>query len=300
MFDYKLLQAFEAVIREGGFDKAAKSIHLTQSAVSQRVKLLEAHMGQVLLMRTTPPMPTPAGQRILKHFLQVKQLESDVTREMSPGSKENLVSLAIALNEDSLATWFLPCIAPFLSQHSVVLDLRVDDQDQTHQFLGDGQVLGCISSRSEAVQGCKISFLGIMDYRLVATPAFAKKWFPHGLDRERMDKVPAVIFNSRDKLHTTMLSKIFKEDHFHISSHFVPSSEQFAWAIASGFGYGMLPDQQSSEMLDKGTLVNLCPHEHVRVRLYWHRWNISSPMIEALTRCLEKGLSTNNFILDKL
>ena len=120
---------------------------------------------------------------------------------MSPGAKGNFISLAVALKEDSLATWFFPCIAPFLSQHPVVMDLRVDDQDQTHRFLSDGQVLGCISSRSEAVQGCNVSFLGTMDYRLVATPAFVKKWFPHGLDRESMDKVPAVIFNRRDKLH---------------------------------------------------------------------------------------------------
>jgi LysR family transcriptional regulator (chromosome initiation inhibitor) len=289
MLDYKLLEAFEAVIREGGFDKAAKVIHLTQSAVSQRVKLLEAHMGQVLLIRTTPPKPTPAGGRLLKHYLQVKLLESDVTREIAPGSKGSVVSLAIALNEDSLATWFPPCIAPFLTQYPVLMDLQVDDQEQTHQFLSDGQVVGCISSRSEAVQGCTVSFLGSMNYRLVATPEFARQWFPHGLDAQAVQKAPAVIFNRRDRLHAMVLSQIFKGELRPISSHYVPSPEQFAWMIASGFGYGMLPDQQRFALLNEGVLVDLCPHEHVRVDLYWHRWNIASPMIDALTRCLEQG-----------
>ncbi len=289
MLDYKLLEAFEAVIREGGFEKAARVIHLTQSAVSQRVKLLELQMGQVLLIRTTPPAPTPAGGRLLKHYLQVKLLESDVTREMAPGSKGSLVSLAIALNEDSLATWFPPCIAPFLKMYPVLMDLRVDDQEQTHQFLSDGQVVGCISSRSEAVQGCTVSFLGSMNYRLVATPEFARQWFPHGLDARGVQKAPAVIFNRRDKLHAMLLSQIFKGGLPQISSHYVPSPEQFAWMIASGFGYGMLPDQQRLNLLNEGVLVDLCPHEHVRVDLYWHRWNIASPMIDALTRCLEQG-----------
>lgn len=289
MLDYKLLEAFEAVIREGGFDKAAKVIHLTQSAVSQRVKLLEVHMGQVLLVRTTPPTPTPAGGHLLKHYLQVKLLESDFTREMAPGSKGNLVSLAIALNEDSLATWFPSCIAPFLTDYPVLMDLRVDDQEQTHQFLSDGQVVGCISSRSEAVQGCTVSFLGGMNYRLVATPEFVRQWFPHGLDGQGIEKAPAVIFNRRDKLHTMLLSRIFKGRLPQISSHYVPSPEQFAWMIASGFGYGMLPDQQSLGILNDGGLVDLCPHEHVQVDLYWHRWKIASPMMDALTRCLEQG-----------
>ncbi len=289
MLDYKLLEAFEAVIREGGFDKAAGTIHLTQSAVSQRIKLLESQMGQVLLIRTTPPKPTLAGRRLLKHYLQVKQLENDVVQDMTPSSKKNMIPLAIALNEDSLATWFPPCIAPFLAAHPVVMDLRVDDQKQTHQFLSDGDVVGCISSRAKIVQGCSVSFLGTMIYRMAATPEFTKRWFAHGLDRDSLEKAPAVIFNRRDELHATMLSQLFKGDSFHIPSHYVPSPEQFAWIIASGFGYGMLPDQQALEMLHDGRLMDLCPNDHVRVNLYWHRWNILSPIIDALSKCLEQG-----------
>ena len=117
-------------------------------------------MGQVLLIRTTPPRPTQAGRRLLKHYLQVKQLENDVMQDMVPTSQKNMIPLAIALNEDSLATWFPPCIAPFLAAHPVLMDLRVDDQDQTHKFLSDGDVVGCISFRAEIVQGCSVSFLG--------------------------------------------------------------------------------------------------------------------------------------------
>ncbi len=289
MLDYKLLEAFDAVIREGGFDKASGTLHLTQSAVSQRVKLLESQMGQVLLIRTTPPKPTPAGRRLLKHYILVRQLESDVTREMMPGSTGGLVSLAIGLNEDSLATWFLPCIRPFLTEYPVVMDLRVDDQDQTRRFLSDGEVVGCISSRRDTLQGCTVSFLGAMIYRLVATSEFAKQWFPHGLDRNGIENAPAVIFNRRDGLHAAMLYQRFERQFSHIPCHYIPSPEQFARTIASGFGYGMLPDQQSRELLQEGGLVDLSPQDHVRVNLYWHRWNIPSPMIDALTRCLKQG-----------
>ena len=135
-------------------------------------------------------------------------------QDMAPASKRNIIPLAIALNEDSLATWFPPCIAPFLAAHPVVMDLRVDDQEQTHQFLSDGDVVGCISSRAKIVQGCRVSFLGTMICRMVATPEFVKRWFARGLDRDSLEKAPAVIFNRKDELHATCCLNFLKGIHF--------------------------------------------------------------------------------------
>ena len=53
--DYKLLKALSVVVQEGGFEKASRVLHISQPAVSQRVKLLEEQTGQVLLTRTSPP-----------------------------------------------------------------------------------------------------------------------------------------------------------------------------------------------------------------------------------------------------
>lgn len=201
MFDYKLIEAMATVYNEGGFDKAAKSLHLTQSAVSQRVKLLEDQAGQVLLVRSTPPDVTPAGRRLLRHYLKVKKLEDDLLDDFADDDEKRFASLAVGVNADSLATWFPGAMGSFLENERVTLDIRTDDQEQTHRMLKDGEVVGCISSRKQPMQGCRASYLGKMDYRLFATPAFAAKWFPDGFNLVEAREAPALIFNRKDNLH---------------------------------------------------------------------------------------------------
>ena len=67
-------------------------------------------------------------------------------------------------------TWFYPAVNEFLSREKVLLDLTVDDQDQTRKLLRDGMVMGCISSEPEPVQGCRAARLGTMCYRMLAAP----------------------------------------------------------------------------------------------------------------------------------
>jgi LysR family transcriptional regulator (chromosome initiation inhibitor) len=191
MFDYKLIQALHMVVISGGFEKAARELHLTQSAVSQRIKLLEEQTGQVLLARTTPPSPSRAGRLLLKHYGQVSRLEQDLAAELMPQGPRGFGSLTVGLNADSLATWFLDAVAPALKGKGMLVDLRVDDQEQTHRFMRDGEVLGCVSAREKPMQGCKVRYLGRMDYRMLASPEYAKRWFPMGYPWRAWDAPPA-------------------------------------------------------------------------------------------------------------
>jgi len=151
MLDYKLIEALARVAQDGGFDKAASTLYITQSAVSQRVKLLEEQMGQILLARTTPPRLTAAGRNLLKHYLQVKRLEEDLFNELEKNVDRGYTSIAVGLNADSLATWFLEAIESFVLNEGILLDIRVDDQEQTHRLLKNGDVVGCISTRDQTL-----------------------------------------------------------------------------------------------------------------------------------------------------
>ena len=171
MIDYRNLAALAAVVDEGGFEKAARVLNLTQSAVSQRIRALEEGLGLVLLVRVSPPTPTAAGRRLLALWRQVRRLEEDVLAEVGRGEGEAFSVLPVGVNADSLATWFLPALDDFLRAHDVLLDVRVDDQEVTHELLRAGEVAGCVSERAEAVQGCRVVPLGVKTYRLVASPA---------------------------------------------------------------------------------------------------------------------------------
>ncbi len=80
MLDYAGLEALAAVLREGSFDRAARKLHVTPSAISQRIKLLEERVGQVLVMRGTPCTGTEAGRRLCLHVEQVALLENELRR----------------------------------------------------------------------------------------------------------------------------------------------------------------------------------------------------------------------------
>jgi LysR family transcriptional regulator (chromosome initiation inhibitor) len=286
MLDYKLIEALALVAQNGGFDKAANTLHITQSAVSQRVKLLEEQMGQILIARTTPPQTTLAGRNLLKHYLQVKQLEDDLFEEMDIKGDQGYRSIAIALNADSLATWFWDAIYSFVSKEGVLLDIRVDDQEQTHRQLKDGDVVGCISTKNRSLQGCRIDYLGQMNYQMLAAPEFAKEYFPTGLSIDSAKRAPAIIFNRKDELHHKIFQLALGEIPDAMPVNYIPSAERFVDFVLSGLGYGMLPFQQSEPYLRNGRLIDVAPGYNVPVRLYWHCWNLKSELLVTFTKQL--------------
>ena len=290
MIDYKLVEALAAVIVEGGFERAAARLHLTQSAVSQRVRLLEDQTGRILLARTTPPRPTEYGQRLIKHFNQVRRLEDDVFSDLFSGADQKASVLPVGVNADSLATWFLDAVDPFMSSENALLDLYVDDQEETHKLLKNGEVIGCVSASARPMQGCRMEALGGMTYRLVASPEFIEKnGLSQGLTGKSLSLVPGLIFNRKDELHNKVFRSRFGRIPGDLPLHYIPSSEKFVDVILKGWAYGMLPDLQSRELLQNGRLCELAPDHTMRVDLYWHCWNIKSPMIEKFTRTLADG-----------
>ena len=289
MLDYKLIEALAKVLSEGGFERAAKVLFITQSAVSQRVRQLEDQCGQLLLSRPSPPKPTAAGRALLKHYQQVKLLEEGVATELTAATAVGPTSLAIGINADSLASWFLDAIQPLLRQFHLLIDLRVDDQEQTHSLLRQGEVVGCISAEPKAMQGCRVEPLGVMTYRLLATSEFISRWFPSGLSVAAVEQAPAVIFNRKDRLHHLFLEHHLGALPATIPCHYVPTPEQFLRMIADGFSYGMVPDWQSVGYRNNGELQELLPEAGYPVALYWHCWNLQSVPLNELSRQLVRA-----------
>lgn len=291
MLDYKLVEALAAVIDEGGFEKAAVHLHLTQSAVSQRVKLLEEQAGQVLLVRSSPPEPTRAGRLMVKHYRQVSRLEGDLHDTLFKHRADEYERLSVGVNADSLVTWFPAAVSGFLHRHRVALDLQVDDQGQTHRLLHDGEVAGCVSAEGRAVQGCRVDFLGAMEYRLLTTPDFADRHFASGFTLKAAKHAPAVIYNRKDELHHRMLRVRFGRSQTDFPRHYVPGAEAFMEFIAQGAGYGMLPVLQAEKLLADGRLVEVDQRCRLDVPLHWHRWNLESALLDGLSSSLlEYGL----------
>ncbi|WP_372597763.1 LysR family transcriptional regulator ArgP [Amphritea sp.] len=285
MFDYRQLQALATVMEEQSFDRAAKRLFLTQSAISQRIRQLEESAGQLLLVRSQPLRLTSAGEQLHRHYHQVTLLQSELLKTLDNAQEKGFTKLTIGLNADTLATWFMDALQPVLEQSDILLDLRVDDQDQTHLLLRQGDVHGCISSSSKPLQGGNAVFLGISRYLALASPGFIQRYFPNGVSADTLTSAPAVEYNEKDELQDNFLSQFYPAVQTY-PRHRVPSSEAFTELIRRGLAWGMAPDLQMKPLIESGAVIEIAPGQSLEVPLYWHSWNLATETGKNLTRHL--------------
>jgi LysR family transcriptional regulator (chromosome initiation inhibitor) len=295
-FDTDALECLAAIVEEGGFERAAVRLSVTQSAVSQRLRALEAQVGTVLLVRSRPVKPTSAGRLLIKHAMQMRLLRADLEtdlQDLTPGSgamrEEDRISIAI--NADSIATWALPALGPLVSE-GLPLEIITDDQDFTHEWLREGQVLGCVTTLKQALRGCKVLPLGAMHYVAVASAAYASANCPNGLTTHNFRQIPFIAFNRKDDLQTEFVGKACGLRRVTLCQRFVPSSEGQVRAVLAGWGASVLPALRVKDLLDSGELVNLAPQVTLPVNLYWHCWNLDSVVIDRLTAALSTAAAT--------
>ncbi|MCA6215480.1 LysR family transcriptional regulator ArgP [Ideonella sp. B7] len=286
MYDYTLLEALAAVVREGSFERAARALHLTPSAVSQRVRLLEERAGQVLVVRDTPTRATEAGARLCRHQEQVALLERALAAEL-PGagpSGGQRVTLPIAVNADSLATWFVPAAARIADGLDLLLDISLEDQDHTAERLRRGEVVAAVTALDKPVPGCRSVPLGTLDYRATASPAFCARWFAAGVDAATLAQAPSLTFSRRDRLQTAWVAQwLGTAEAPALPTHWLPSTQAFVDASLAGLGWGMNPEPLVREALAQGCLQELVPGRPLGVPLYW-QCRQGLPVAAALTR----------------
>ncbi len=283
--DPKQCEAVLAVIETGSFEQAASRLHLTPSAVSQRVRALEIQLGSPLLVRSRPCRATQAGQRLLQYLRRAQLLDEDFQSEFA-GNQSAPLTLAVAVNADSLASWFLPALAGFLIREQVLLDLTVDDQNHTYALLEGGLALGCISTEPLPMRGCVAEPLGVMRYRCMASPGYRQRWFPQGMNRSAARLAPVLTFDRKDRLQADFLLQHFGLTADAYPSHTIPASEAYLQAVRLGLGWGMIPEVQMAQLREDGLMVDLAPELPVDVGLFWHRWKVQSPRLELMSETL--------------
>lgn len=277
-----LARTLAAVVDAGTFESAAFDLSITPSAVSQRVKQLEQRLGRVLVVRSKPVRPTEAGAAVVRLARQLALLEHDALTAFGAGDDASArpTAVPLAVNADSLGTWFLPALARIAEQHPVVFDLHRDDQDFTAELLESGTVMGAVTSRSAPVAGCLVRPLGVMRYTAVATPGWVARWAPGGADAAALADAPRVDFDRRDDLQAEYL-RLVGTDAAEPPRHYVPASNDFATAVKLGLGWGLLPGFQCDDELADGRLVPL-GGPPIDVPLHWQQWNLGSPLLDAI------------------
>ena len=290
------LEALAAVIREGSFDGAARLLHVTPSAVSQRIKQLEEQVGTILVVRTSPCVATPIGEAVYRHALQVELLERDLLAAVVPvargadagGAAAPPMRMAIAVNADSLATWLMPALAAFGARTRARVDVALDDEDHTARWLRAGRVLGAVTSQGRAVQGCRVQPLGVMRYVATASPRFVRRWLAPGITAAALQAAPSLAYNRKDRACGQFLAEQLGCPDADLQPHYLPSPHAYVDACLGDLGWGMNPESLVAGLIARRRLVDLLPGRTVDVALYWQQWALSSASVDALAHALHE------------
>jgi LysR family transcriptional regulator (chromosome initiation inhibitor) len=285
-FNADHLRTLAAVIDHGGFESAADALHVTPSAVSQRVKALEQEVGRVLVLRVKPARTTEPGSILLRLARQMALLESEAVGQLGLEGSTDRPRVQLVINADSLSTWALPALA---AMPGINFEITVDDQDYSTDSLRNGTAMAAITSDPNPVQGCLVRPLGIMRYRAAASPSFVERWLPDGLSDSALKNAPLLVFDRKDALQDRYLRKRLGSVPVGPPRHYVPASSEFLRAAELGLGWGMLPDLQTESLVTAGSLVILDSARWIDVPLYWQQWSVESSTLALVAAALSEA-----------
>jgi LysR family transcriptional regulator, chromosome initiation inhibitor len=281
MLDPAQLAALAAVHRRGSFDLAAADLHVTPSAISQRIKALEDATGTLLVRRGSPCQATDTGLRLIRHHDEIALLERTLADDL-PALAPGPTTLRIAVNADSLATWVIPALA---ATEGFLFDLVIDDQDVSQDWLRRGEVVAAITSHPGPLQGCDTLPLGSLRYRATASPAYVLRWFPHGVTPEALALAPALTFSDKDQLQARWVAARGLNRPA-LPTHRIASSQAFVEACLLSLAWGMNPESLVDRHLASGSLVDLGPDLPLDVPLYWQFTRLAAPALRPLTEAI--------------
>lgn len=282
------LQTFAAIIEEGSFEGAAHRLHITPSAVSQRVRAMEERVGSVLLRRSRPVQSTTAGASVLRAARQVQRIVGDLASELEQGPSGGTL-IPIVVNADSLATWFIPALARASRETGARFEVLRADESVSTERLRSGESMAALTATAEAVPGCTSVRIGADRYQALASPEFVARHFSEGLSAASLAAAPVVEFDRHDDFQARFLRQITRA-RIDPPRHFIPSSAEFVHAIELGMGWGMVPMLQGAPSVAAGRLVPLGSGAPLEMPLYWQRWNLRSPVLDALSAIIvEEG-----------
>ncbi|ACI51179.1 transcriptional regulator, ArgP, LysR family [Gluconacetobacter diazotrophicus PA1 5] len=287
MLDYAALSAVASVAREGSFERAASALGVTPSAVSQRVRALEDRLGAILIVRGQPCTPTAIGARLCAHVDRVRLLEGEMASALpalaGQGAEAGPPTIRVAVNADSLATWFIPAVASFAGRGDRLVDLVIAGEDHTAERLRSGDVLAAVTTDRTPVQGCRTVPLGALRYAAAASPSFMAAWFAGGVDAAALARAPVLRFDRRDHLHERWARAALGTAP-DAPTHWIPSAHGFVDAALAGLGWCVNPLPMVAEHLAAGRLVGLAAGRYLDVPLYWQHARIGTRLLDALTR----------------
>ena len=281
MLDPRHLKTFAAICETGSFEQAATRVHVTPSAVSQRMRALSEAAGGALFARLHPAEPTLLGRRLWRHAQEAAALDAALMADL--GRVGGAAPVTVALPADVLATWGIGALAEAAGLRFTV---RIDDQDHSAELLRRGEVSAAVSAERGPLPGCDAYVLAPMRYRAVCAPDFAARWFPDGPTEAALAAAPSLRFNAKDTLQLQWIAALGLSADPPV--HTIGATDAFREATLLGMGWGLNPEALVARDLAAGRLVEVAPSP-LDVPLWWQVARSASDLLAPLTERLRRA-----------
>ena len=274
------LIGFESAARLGSFSRAAEELHITQSAISHQVRVLEDHLGQVLFRRIGRRIELVDAGRdfLITAQTALEELRHGVRRLNAfskPGSVIIMMPAALA------AGWFLPRLA-HLRQHHPWIDLWLHTSDNAH-VSEEAEIDIVLGPAAWSDAGAQSVLLAQDKLMPLCAPEIAVQ-LPDMPDRARLDTAPLLHDETLNDWQSWFSQVGSARTEFTRGFNFSDTGQMLQAAML-GHGVCLATARQADQAVQTGRLVPACWTTLKRPEpLYMSCWtrNFSRPPVQAL------------------
>ncbi|PLP60105.1 hypothetical protein CYK37_08035 [Mesorhizobium loti] len=278
--DLRDLATLVAIAENGSLEAAARALHVTASAVSQRLAKLEDSFGDLLIIREQPTRLTVSGEALLRTARQIDLLLHEARQQV--GQMTEAGTITVAVHHDSLASWFVPAMIMFQAETCHMLEILAVDHTRTRSLLRAGSVAAAISSEPDPLPGCEVDRIGVLRYWAVSSPGTAIS--------AREGTLPVVFFEKEDTPTSAALARKTNSPLSAVRCY-IPSVADIETAVMRGAGWAVLPEPLIADKLAKGELVALDDEPALEIELFLHSWRSESRAIKSLRNAIQQAFS---------
>jgi LysR family transcriptional regulator, chromosome initiation inhibitor len=250
------LKAFMAVVKHKTVASAARSLHLTQAAVTLRIQGLEGDLKVDLFVRSRQGMElTPAGKQLLHYCKRSLDLEAEILPDLFGGTRFENQKWVIQGPSSPVRTRVLPLVQGFKEQFlGCSLEMQVSDLDSGVERLKEGVCDLLIAEKVHITNSFDSKLIRPEHYILVGPTAWQKRRLEEIVEVEPMiDFDPSDVMTFRFLEMHKLLNKV-KCERF-----FVNTTDYILELIRMGVGYSVIAQEMAEPDLKAKRICNLMP-----------------------------------------
>lgn len=248
------LEAFVAVARDKTVHGAASVLHVTQTAVTQRIRMLETKLGTTLFIRTRRGMMlTPEGEALLRYCHATRELEGEALAIIQGAGKETAIRFCITGPTSIMRSRIVrQCFSIMQQFPNLLMQFDINDLESRVRSLRAGESQLAVIQREDIAPEMEHKILQPEHYILVCTAKWKQRKLHDIIKNERI-----IDFDPFDQMTMNYLRHFGLLELAQHERHFVNRTDMMAMMLTSGFGYGVLALEFSKSYIENGELIVL-------------------------------------------